>query len=299
MAYTPIADGDAATPALFNTRFAAIYSAVVDVATTAGDMIYATAASTYVRLAVGSARQLLQVNAAGTAPEWTSNVVLPGTLISTGLAVHGNATSLTVTSTASGSAALAALLQLHGVSGPNSLLGIHRWQNNSNSPTLVLAKSRGASAGTFAAVQNGDTIGTIGFAADDGTDITTWGAAITAAVNGTPAGSRMPADLQFKTAAGAGNDDLETKFAVLGAGGIAVRATDKFYLDGIAGTGNTYLVESSSDVVQAFAGGNMMLTYNATQMGFYGHALANRPTTVAANSAAIIAALESIGIFAP
>lgn len=39
------------------------------------------------------------------------------------------------------------------------------------------------------------------------------------------------------------------------AGGFAIPATNKFYLDGIAGTGDTYLVESSANVVDFYAGG--------------------------------------------
>ena len=38
--------------------------------TTAGDILYATAAGTVARLATGAARKKLQINALGTAPEW-------------------------------------------------------------------------------------------------------------------------------------------------------------------------------------------------------------------------------------
>jgi hypothetical protein len=47
-----------------------ILDAIMDVA---GDMIYATAADTPARLAIGTARQILQVNVGATAPEWAIN----------------------------------------------------------------------------------------------------------------------------------------------------------------------------------------------------------------------------------
>jgi hypothetical protein len=43
---------------------------VADVVTTAGDLIYATAADTVTRLGIGTAGQVLKVNSGATAPEW-------------------------------------------------------------------------------------------------------------------------------------------------------------------------------------------------------------------------------------
>lgn len=52
----------------------------------AGDIIYASAANTLTALAKGTARQLLQMNAGATLPEWSSNIDIPGTLDVTGAA---------------------------------------------------------------------------------------------------------------------------------------------------------------------------------------------------------------------
>jgi hypothetical protein len=46
-----------------------------DVVTTAGDLIYGTAADTVTRLGIGTANQVLRVNSSATAPEW---VTVPG-----------------------------------------------------------------------------------------------------------------------------------------------------------------------------------------------------------------------------
>jgi len=43
---------------------------VPDIFTTAGDIVYATAANVAARLAIGTAKQYLRVNAGATAPEW-------------------------------------------------------------------------------------------------------------------------------------------------------------------------------------------------------------------------------------
>jgi len=45
---------------------------VADVVTTAGDLIYGTAADTVARLGIGTAGQVLQVNSGATAPEWAA-----------------------------------------------------------------------------------------------------------------------------------------------------------------------------------------------------------------------------------
>jgi hypothetical protein len=45
---------------------------VADLVTTAGDTLYATAADTLARLAIGTAGQVLQVNSGATAPEWAA-----------------------------------------------------------------------------------------------------------------------------------------------------------------------------------------------------------------------------------
>lgn len=59
------------------------YEQVLGVVTTAGDILYATAAGTLARLAIGTADQPLVVNSGATAPQWgfatkTANTVLAG-----------------------------------------------------------------------------------------------------------------------------------------------------------------------------------------------------------------------------
>ena len=78
MAYTTIptiVTGDVATAAWGNTYLKNNFAATaVGVVTTAGDIVHATAANVLARLAIGSANQLLRVNAGATAPEWASTL---------------------------------------------------------------------------------------------------------------------------------------------------------------------------------------------------------------------------------
>lgn len=53
---------------------------------TIGDTLYASGATTLTKLGIGTARQLLQTNAGATAPQWASNIDVPGTLDVTGAA---------------------------------------------------------------------------------------------------------------------------------------------------------------------------------------------------------------------
>ena len=66
-------------------------------------------------------------------------------------------------------------------------------------PTFTLFKTRNASPGSHTIVQDDDTIGTLQFAADDGTDYRTTVARIRAAVDGTPGENDMPGRLIFGT----------------------------------------------------------------------------------------------------
>jgi hypothetical protein len=67
---------------------------VADVVTTAGDLIYGTAADTVARLGIGTASQVLAVNSGATAPEWVTPAAGGGmTLINTGGTTLSGATT--------------------------------------------------------------------------------------------------------------------------------------------------------------------------------------------------------------
>ena len=67
------ATGDLITQTIWNQDLVANQQASVpDLFTTAGDLVYATAADTAARLAIGTANQFLRVNSGATAPEWAT-----------------------------------------------------------------------------------------------------------------------------------------------------------------------------------------------------------------------------------
>jgi hypothetical protein len=87
--------------------------------TAAGALVRSTAATTLAALAIGTARQVLQVNAGATDAQWTSNIDVPGTLDVTGAAVLDS--TLTVAGIAAFSAAVRVAatqkIQLDGSTG--------------------------------------------------------------------------------------------------------------------------------------------------------------------------------------
>jgi hypothetical protein len=83
---------------------------VADVVTTAGDLLYATAADTVTRLGIGTASQVLAVNSGATAPEW----VTPAGGGSNWSLLNAGGTALTGAST----------VTVSGISGQNQLLVI-------------------------------------------------------------------------------------------------------------------------------------------------------------------------------
>ena len=68
---------------------------------------------------------------------------------------------------------------------------------NGGAPVIGLAKSRGTAPGINAIVLDGDPLGTLTFSGDDGTDLNTQAASITAEVDGTPGANDMPGRLTF------------------------------------------------------------------------------------------------------
>lgn len=73
----------------------------------AGDLLYASAANVLGGLTKGTARQLLQMNAGATLPQWTSNVDIPGTLDVTGVATFDAAVTMATTLGVTGAATAA------------------------------------------------------------------------------------------------------------------------------------------------------------------------------------------------
>ena len=88
----------------------------------------------------------------------------------------------------------------------DSFSSVVRRDNGAFGSGLALVKSRGTTADSFSSstkLQDNDQIGYVLFIGDDGTDLDTYGATITAQIDGTPASNNMPTELIFSTNAGA------------------------------------------------------------------------------------------------
>tara|TARA_R110000822_G_scaffold121026_1_gene254737 strand:- start:223 stop:1866 length:1644 start_codon:yes stop_codon:yes gene_type:complete len=92
-------------------------------------------------------------------------------------------------------------LQVIGNSWPTTGLGLHNYANDTTSPNISFSKSRNGTVGTSGTiVQDGDRLGFINFAGDDGTDIAPSGGAIDIQVDGTPGANDMPGRMLLRTA---------------------------------------------------------------------------------------------------
>ena len=93
-------------------------------------------------------------------------------------------------------------LQLHNLANASgALLSIVKFNADTGGGILVLGKSKSATVAAGAVVANNDTLGTISFVGDDGTDLASRGASIICFVDGTPGASDMPGRLVFSTTA--------------------------------------------------------------------------------------------------
>ncbi len=101
-------------------------------------------------------------------------------------------------------------LQVTG-SGFNGYMAAVRRDSSVYASGIILAKSRNTTADNFTVLQDNDGIGGIIFIGDDGTDLDTYGATITAVVNGTPSANNMPADLEFATNSGTSSATVNMK----------------------------------------------------------------------------------------
>ena len=119
-------------------------------------------------------------------------------------------------------------LQVTG-SGFDGYMSAVRRDSSAFSSGIILAKSRGTTADSFSSstkVQDNDQLGSILFIGDDGTDLDTYGAFITAEVNGTPASNNMPTDLIFATNGGSSSATERLRIGSSGKIGIGVDPTN-------------------------------------------------------------------------
>jgi len=90
-------------------------------------------------------------------------------------------------------------LQVQGTGYDDSTIALRRDQNNANPPGIIFAKSRAGSLGGNTIVQDDDQVGSLVFAAADGTDLTSVAAEIKVQIDGTPGSNDVPGRIVFAT----------------------------------------------------------------------------------------------------
>jgi hypothetical protein len=142
-------------------------------------------------------------------------------------------------------------------------------------PGILLARTRGTAVGGTTVVADGDTLGTIGFAGADGTDIRTKAASIYAQVDGTPGANDMPGRLLFSTTADGASSPTER-----------LRITNAGVLQ-IADAGNISVGTTA---------GTKIGTATTQKLGFYNATPVVQPTAVAdaTDAASVITQLNDL-----
>jgi len=104
-------------------------------------------------------------------------------------------------------------------------LSLHRGVDTNGGPNFSLTKSRNTTYGSNTIVSNNDTLGTIQFRGDDGTDYVSAAAYIQGVVDGTPGEDDMPGRLVFSTTA-VGASSPTTRMTIKADGKVGINETD-------------------------------------------------------------------------
>ena len=128
-------------------------------------------------------------------------------------------------------------------------------------PVIILGKTRSASLGGVTIVQAGDTLGQLDWYGADGVDME-FSASIQVVVDGTPASNVVPSYMRFLTTTSGASLTEAMRLTITQ--DLAITATHKFYLDGLAGTGDTYIAESGANVLILVSGASTSISIAST-----------------------------------
>ena len=152
------------------------------------------------------------------------------------------------------------------ISGTGAMqLGMLRSEASAGGPHINLTKSRGAAPGTFAIVQDGDSLGKLSFGADDGADYASLGAYIEGKVAGTPGANDMPGSLVLATTAD-GATDPTPRLTIDSAGTVSTSSTaaETLSINSSAGQGSFQAWKNSTTSVFLIGNRNAVSGTQAT-----------------------------------
>jgi hypothetical protein len=131
-----------------------------------------------------------------------------------------------------------AQVQLEGTNASLSSFSLTRNSGNTGGPKLILNKTRGTSVGADTTVNSGDTLGSIQWVGNDGTDSDNIAAEIRAEVDGTPGSDDMPGRLVFRTTADGANTSTE-RMRIDSSGFVGIGTTTPNFLVDVETDGST------------------------------------------------------------
>ena len=131
-------------------------------------------------------------------------------------------------------------LQVVGDGFNSSTIALRRDQSNANPPGVIFAKSRSSSVGGNTIVQNSDAVGSLYFAAADGSDLTSLAAQIKVEIDGTPGSNDTPGRIMLMTTAD-GSASPSEAFNIRQNGEIE---SDPTYSNTTAGAANVHITSS-------------------------------------------------------
>ena len=148
-----------------------------------------------------------------------------------------------------------AKLQVESTTSSTSAISV---TSNANSaveqPVLILAKSRGTSAGSNTLVSIGDAVGTLSFQGNDGTDFVE-AARIETAIDGNTTANQMPGRITFNTTpSGASSPTEKMRIRNNGYVGIGVTVPDEKLHVAHAGAASVLIEGASSESSNVFFG---------------------------------------------
>ena len=139
---------------------------------------------------------------------YENNNLLFGTNNTESMRVDNGGRLLIGTTSSRSPGGIEASFQVEGTGAADSSITMVRNSNDVNPAYLILGKSRGTSNGSNTIVADDDNIGSIQWAAADGTDIGSTAAYITCAVDGGPGANDMPGRLLFGTTPNGSNSPV-------------------------------------------------------------------------------------------
>ena len=128
------------------------------------------------------------------------------------------------------------ILQVVGTTADTSSAQFIRHSADACCGQLDFSKSRNATKGSNTVVQSGDALGQVVFRGDDGSDLNTPAATISASVDGTPGSNDMPGRLEFSTTADGGSNTTE-RMRITAGGLVGINEstpTERLHVDGNA-----------------------------------------------------------------